>query len=379
MRLSRTLSLYVLREVGQYAAIGLAAVGSVLLTQNLLRQLENLSGAGLTPMDLVSVTGCLLALLGSYAIPVAFLFGVLVAVGRLSADSEITAMRALGVSLLQFMAPVLVVSLLVSAATAALLFDVEPGARRQLRAVVGEIASRGGIIEPGRFNHLDRRGERLLFAEDRDERNRLSGVLITDRTNPENPFTVVAEYGTFLFDTETATASLQLEDGDIHFELERPGDDDYQRIAFDRFDYAFDMSAMFGAGFDRIRPREMSMREVREVLAHFNEHDRPPDVVRVRTREHYDIQLHRRLALPMAPMLFAVVGVPLGLRRTRGARSFGALVCVALVFGYYTLLSAGVYLAENLVVPAALGLWLPNLIFVAVAVVLLLRARRAEI
>ncbi len=379
MRISRTLSLYVLREVIQYAAIGLLAVGSVLLTQNLLRQLENLSGAGLTAKDLLSVTACLLALLGSYAIPVAFLFGVLVAVGRLSADSEITAMRALGVSLSQFALPFLAFSLLVSTATALLLFDVEPGARRQLRAIVGEIASRGGVIEAGTFNHLDRRGERLLFAEHRHEDNRLSGVLITDRTNPESPFTVVAEHGSFSFDPESATATLQLEDGDIHFELERPVDDDYQRIAFDRFDYAFDMSAMFGAGFDRIRPREMSMKEIRGVLAHFDEHDRPPDVVRVRTREHYDIQLHRRLALPMAPVLFAVLGVPLGLRRTRGARSFGVLVCVALVFAYYTLLSAGVYLAENLVISAAVGLWLPNAVFGAVAVVLLQRARRAEI
>lgn len=379
MRFPRILSLYVLREVVQYAGIGLFAVGSVLLTQNLLRQLDDMSGLGLTASDLLAVTSCLLAILGAYAIPVAFLFGVLVAVGRLSADSEVTAMRALGVSLAQFAVPFLALSLAVSAITATLLFDVEPGARRRLRAVVSEIASRGGIIEPGTFNELDRRGERLLFVETRDDDNRLGGVLISDRTDPENPFTVVAEHGLFEFEKDTATARLELSEGDIHFELDRATDDNYQRIVFDRFDYAFDMSAVLGAGFDRIRPREMSMREIRDVLAYFDTHSVPPDVVRVRTREHYEIQLHRRLALPVAPALFALLGVPLGLRRTRGARSWGVLVCVGLVFGYYTLLSSGVYLAENLVLPAGLALWLPNAVFGAVAVALLVRARRAEI
>lgn len=379
MRFPRILSLYVLREVVQYAGIGFFAVGSVLLTQNLLRQLDDMSGLGLTASDLLAVTSCLLAILGAYAIPVAFLFGVLVAVGRLSADSEVTAMRALGVSLLQFAVPFLALSICVSAITAALLFDLEPGARRRLRAVVSEIASRGGIIEPGTFNELDRKGERLLFVETRDEDNRLGGVLISDRTDAENPFTVVAEHGIFEFNQDTATARLELSEGDIHFELDRATDDNYQRIVFDRFDYAFDMSAVLGAGFDRIRPREMSMREIRDVLAHFDAHGEPPDVVRVRTREHYEIQLHRRLALPVAPALFALLGVPLGLRRTRGARSWGVLACVGLVFGYYTLLSSGVYLAENLVLPAGPALWLPNAVFGAVALALLVRARRAEI
>jgi lipopolysaccharide export system permease protein len=378
MRLSRTLSGYVLHEALQYAGIGLLAVSSVLVTQNLLRQLDDLADLGAHATDVLAVVGCLLAILGSYAIPVAFLFGVLVAAGRLSSDSEVTAMRALGVSLAQFTLPFVGLALLVSALTAVLLTDVEPVARRSLRAVMSAIAARGGIIEPGVFNELDPRGERLLFVERRDEGNRLSGVVISDRTQPARPFTVVAEGGSFSFDAETGTARVALERGDIHLESADPVDSGYQRIAFASFDYAFDMSNVLGAGMQRIRPREMSTAEIREVLDYFDAHGEPPPVVRVKTRQHYEIQLHRRLALPFAPLLFALVGVPLGLRRTRGARSWGALFCVALVFGYYVLLSSGVYLAERGTLPAALGIWLPDAVFAAVAGVLLLQARRAE-
>lgn len=377
MRVPRILSSYLLREIALYSLIGLLAVGSVLLTQNLLRQLEDLAELGARFGDAVQVFVCLLAMLGAYAVPVAFLFGVLVAVGRMSSDSEITAMRALGVSLGQLSVPCLILALLVSAGSFILLYDLEPAARRELRSVLSQVAARGGVIEPQSFNRLDRQGKRLLFVDDRQE-DRLSGVLISDRTNEEQPFTVVAERGRFSFDHDTAVARLELEDGDVHFEPDEGSSRHYRRIAFQRFDYAFDMSKELGAGYERLHPREMTTAEVRDVLAYFEAHGEPPDEVRVKERNRYEIQVHRRFALPVAPVLFALVGLPLGLQRSRGARSYGALLCAGLVFGYYTLLSTGVYMAEENQLPAWFGIWMPNVAFAVVAVILLARARRAE-
>lgn len=378
MRVPRILSLYLLREIAIYSAIGLLAVGSVLLTQNMLRQLEDLANLGARFGDVAQVFLCLLAMLGAYAVPVAFLFGVLVAVGRMSSDSEVTAMRALGVSLGQLVVPCLVFGVAVSAASFVLLYDLEPAARRELRAVLSQVAARGGVIEPRAFNRLDRQGRRLLFVDDREGAD-LQGILISDRTNPEQPFTVVAERGHFEFDHETAVARLALEQGDVHFEPEEGSSRHYRRIAFASFDYAFDMSKQLGAGFERLHPREMTVAEIRDVLTIWEATGEPPDDVRVKTRNRYEIQIHRRLALPVAPVLFALVGLPLGLQRSRGARSYGALLCAGLVFGYYTLLSTGVYLAEENQLPPWFALWMPNVVFGLVAVVLLARARHAEV
>jgi lipopolysaccharide export system permease protein len=63
----------------------------------------------------------------------------------------------------------------------------------------------------------------------------------------------------------------------------------------------------------------------------------------------------------------------------RGARSLGMLVCIGLVFGYYALLSFGTSLAEDRKLPAAVALWIPNLVFGAMAVPLMMRARRVEL
>jgi lipopolysaccharide export system permease protein len=380
MRFPRTLTLYAAREVLQYAVLGFLGVGAILFTQNALRQLAEFASAGLGASDVFAILGALVSMLSAYAVPVAFLFGVLVAVGRLSSDSELTAMRALGVSLVQFSVPFLVLALLVSAATAWLLAEVEPHARSRIREVAADVASRGAIIEPGTFRRIDRDGLRLLFVDARDEANVLHGVLLSDRSAPERPFTVVASRAHFRLDPEVAQAHLVLEEGDIHFEPSDPNADGYRRIAFASFDYSFDVTEVVGAGPCNERPQEMTSERIREVLDHFATHDgKPPECLRVKTPERYEIQRQRRLALPFAPILFALLGVSLGIRRARGARSFGMLLCIGLVFSYYALLSFGTYLAEDGRLPAALALWIPNLVFGATAIPLLVRARRAEL
>jgi lipopolysaccharide export LptBFGC system permease protein LptF len=96
----------------------------------------------------------------------------------------------------------------------------------------------------------------------------------------------------------------------------------------------------------------------------------PEDLVGLRehTPEPYQLQMHRRFALPVAPIVFALVGVPLGQRRVRGARSFGAMLCVALAFAYYMLLSFAEFLGTDAGVPPAAAMWLPNVVFLALAI-----------
>lgn len=380
MRFPRILSLYATKEVVLYALLGLFGFGAILLGPNLLRHITDVANEGLTTREVLAILGALASMILSQAIPVGFLFGVLVAVGRLSSDSELTAMRALGVSLGQFFVPFVVLGLLVSALTGYLLHEVEPAARLKLREIGSEIAARGAIIQPGHFQPLDKRKERVLFFESKTDDGELRGVLISDRTKEDNPFTVLAEAGRFEFDGASARGTLELSRGDIHFEPRSITDDDYRTIHFEDFRYAFDASALpLGSGPCIILPREMKTGRIREILAHFRSYGEPPDCARVRTREIYELEYHQRFASPAAPILFALVGVPLGMRRSRGARSYGFLVCVLLAFGYYMLMSFSTLLADEGALPASIALWLPNLVLGVIAALLLARARRAEV
>ena len=220
----------------------------------------------------------------------------------------------------------------------------------------------------------------MLFFESKTDDGELRGVLISDRTKEDNPFTVLAEEGRFEFDGDSARGALELSRGDIHFEPRSISDDDYRTIHFEDFRYAFDASALpLGSGPCIILPREMTTGRIREILAHFRSYGEPPDCARVRTREIYELEYHQRFASPAAPILFAFIGVPLGMRRSRGARSYGFLVCVLLAFGYYMMMSFSTLLADEGALPASIALWLPNLVLGVIAALLLARARRAEV
>jgi len=375
MRLPRILSRYVLREVAVYGLVGFLAFATILVTQNLLRRLEDLLALGFTQHDFLVIIGCFGAMFGAYAAPVAFLFGVLLAMGRLSSDSEVTAMQASGLGLRTLLLPVVALGVVLSGLTAWLMIDVEPAGRRQLRTLLEEVASRGGILESGKFRGV---GERTVFVTERDRENNLRGVMISDRSDPERPFLVFAERGRFVFESETLIAHLQLENGDVHLDDESGDPNKHGRIAFQALDYSFDVGVLLSESRSKLKAREMTFRDLRELVQRFDRGEKVEDP-RVQQPVTYRLELQRRLALPVAPLLFALVGVPLGLRRARGARSWGALLCIAVVFGYYTLLSVSQFLGGDGVIPPVAALWLPNLAFAALAAFLLLRARNRSV
>lgn len=367
MRGPRTLSRYVAREVSQYTLLGLAAIGVIMLARNFVRVLDELLGAGFALSDLLLVLRVLGTMLLVYALPVSLLFGVLLAVGRMAADVEIVALRACGVGLRELLLPIAVLGAGVSALTLQLALDVEPAARREMRAAITSMLARGAGLEPGRFRRF---GEVLVYVDARGG-DRIFGVVLSDRRDPERPLIVFASEGRLSLEQNGAALRLALERGDIH--LDASGDERDVRISFERFDYALDLEQVLDtAGFQR--PREMSWQRLRHIVARLRAG--PPIAQLKEAPIEYELDLQRRLAAPVAPALFALVGLPIGMRRTRGARAFGALACAAVAFTYYGLQTFFSFLATEGWLAASVAMWLPNALFAALAATLLARARR---
>ena len=372
MRAPRTLISYVVREILLYTVLGLAAITVILVTRNLVRALDEVAAAGFLLSDLLTVLRLLGTMLFIYALPVAFLFGILLAIGRMAADVEITAMRACGIGTRTLALPIIALGLLLSLVTLRLSLDVEPAARRDMKSALKEMLARGAAIEPGRFRRV---GERLLYVEKRDGEQRLEGIVIADRTDPKRPFIVFARSGEMRLDEESGQLLLGLESGDIHIEAGAGKDERYQHIAFGRFDYVIDIGMLLKSGWAR-RPKEMSLAELRETTRRVAAGDTEGLTLREDPAK-YALTLHQRFAAPLAPALFALVGVPLAMRRTRGARSLGVLWCAGLAFLYYMIAA----LSEFLCLQGWLEPWfapqLPNLAFAAFGTLLLFQARRA--
>ncbi len=372
MRVSRTLALSVATEIALHTALGFLGFVVILLTQNLAQRLPELVAVGISRDEAAALLANLLPMVAAYSVPVGFLFGVLATVARISGDAELTALRACGLGIGALLGPALLLGAAVSGLTAFLMVHGEPAGRREMRALLTQVASRGGVLEPGRFRAI---GPRVMYVQSRDRENRLQRILVADRSDPERPFLIFAERGHFAFDAETMVMRLELERGDIHFESADA--EQHQRITFERFDYALDAAALFSDTRPR-RPREMRFEQLAETVDLAEQGPLAPEVSGGRDANQFRTQYHRRLALPFAPLLFAALGVALGIRRTRSARSWGVLVCVALMTGYYTLLTFGEYLGESGLLPAALALWIPNALVAATAALLLYRTERGE-
>ena len=85
----------------------------------------------------------------------------------------------------------------------------------------------------------------------------------------------------------------------------------------------------------------------------------------VNTRVQMLSELHGRYVFPFATLVFAVIAVPLGIQNRRSGKSAGFSVSIGVILAYYLLLSLLKTLAEKGSIPPFIGLWLPNLIFLA--------------
>ena len=131
MRISRTASGYLVRQVLGWSAIGLAAVTVVFLSQNLVRMLDKLLLIGVHAAGIATIVKCIAVAFLAYTVPIAFLFGVLVTVGRMAADGEMLALRACGFGLREILLPMLGLAVRSSAADGlAAARRREPGAPR---------------------------------------------------------------------------------------------------------------------------------------------------------------------------------------------------------------------------------------------------------
>ncbi len=368
MRGSRTLAWSLAREIVQYTLVGFAAASVVLLSQNLLRRMDELTAVGFGWADLLVVLRCLVPMLAAYTIPVALLFGAALAIRRRVSDSEILAMRACGLGLRSLVMPTLVIGAGVTAASAWLLIGVEHEARRDLIRLFNAVAARGSILQAGDFRGI---GNRVIYVAERDRDNRLEGVMISDRSQ-DPPFLIFAEAGRLSLDEESALLHLELGEGEMHIAADELDTQRYRRVLFRSFDYSLDVTSLLAGDARPVRPKQMTLAELRQVVARARSGD-PLHDLKKKEPVLYELEIHRRFALPWVPLLFAIAAVPLALLGGRGSRAWGPAVCVGLAFGFYAVLGLAQYFAREGWLAPALAFWLPNALLLGISLFLLRR------
>lgn len=360
---TKIIDAYVAREVLGPFSLGVLLLTFALVTARLLKLTEMVVNHGVTLGAVMSLIGFIMPAFLELTFPMAVLLGVLMGFGRMSGDRELIAARACGISLYRLAVPVIGVAFAVYALSSWLAFSVRPWANRHLEERIFALTrttSSAGLKEkvfnrefPGIVMYVD-----TLSPVD----GTLRGVMISDARNPAQPNTIIARRGIMIPDEPSKSITLRLFDGSL-FGVEA----DRNTSHITRFrTYDLNVHPEEGLELGRRGPDEMSYAELRRTIAGARSAGQPD--------YEAETELASKYTVPFTTLLFALMGVPLGLKPARGGQSERFGVAIALFFSYYSLMRAGEALAERAQVNAFVAMSIPDLLFAALAAWLFLRS-----
>ncbi|MDH7494377.1 MAG: LptF/LptG family permease [Bacillota bacterium] len=296
------------------------------------------------------------------SLPVATLFGALLAVTRLSRDSELSALRASGARIPRLLLPLLGISLLVSVLTFWLNERVVPWTNHQYENIVRKLVLQEAL--PSVEENVFFRGTQDRFFYVREvhaDDGSLRDVMIYEVRSDRLPRIITARRG---FAKGTIWI---LEDGVVH-DLDSDGYVAYEAL-FKAMTIEMDqgLESFFG---EQKTPAEMSRAELGEHIALFRRSGIEVNALVV----DYDL----KLSLPLASLVFVFAGTPLAITGPRSGRLFGAAVSGGVALSYYVLSSVLRSLGCNEVLPPLAAAWIPNVVFAAAGMLLMMRSEKVR-
>ena len=362
---------YVSREVVPPFLIGLLIFTVLLFTIRILKLVDLVVNRGVPVAQLLETFAYILPAFFEITVPMAFLLALLWGLGRLSADREIIAFKSCGIGLLQLAAPVWTFAFILLCTTFVLTLYVRPWSNAALKQALYGIAKNhvsAGLKEKT-FN-TDFAGLVIYAEEIQPPGTRLHGVMIADNRHAQHQNTIFAERGTILAGEDQEILTLRLLDGSIH-SFEQLSHT-YHTTHFSVYDVSLNLSAILANVKEPVwKPKEMTLGQLLDTLARSE--------AQTQQERNASIELHRRLSLPFACVVFSFLALPLSLRfRGTTQHSHGFALTMGVLLTYYLLLTVGEALGKKAVLPPGIALWLPNIILGIVGVYLFERARQEK-
>jgi len=373
MRSRSLIAGYVARAALPYVLLTLALLTALLFVQQAGRFAEIALYAQI-PLSLLTELGAaFLPNVLILSLPTAVLAGIIVGYARMGSDSEIVAMRAAGVGTWTMLWPVLVIGVVVAAGTTYIQLVEAPRAARDLKRAAVEAALRKleSPVEPRTFN-TEIPGY-VIYVRDGDKATGAWGKVFIYSQQADGAIrTVTARSGRI--DSSGNVSELVLRDA-VATKLPAPSDANKNSYVVERLDQlrlsidtgrADLMSRLNG---NEVEPEEMDWQQLR---SNASSGTAGRQAATQRT-------LHRRLALSVSPIVFALLGGALGLRVRRGGKGIGVLLAIGILVVYYLISLLGETLSRTGAVPVVVGAWAATGLMLTLSLVFLLMPRLPSI
>ena len=291
-------------------------------------------------------------------VPVAFLFAVLMGISRANSEGELIAIQTTGTSLRQVYFPLGVFSVFVSLLSLYTALYTVPRANRAFELLITKLSSEKVIsaLKPGVF--LEGFHGLVLFAEQiLPLRNEMKRVFIYDDREGAYPLAITAKAGIMRQSSNKGALTLRLSEGTIHVDR-RVSDGIQQRIDFNVYDINLEPPE---AG-DSWRSYSLPSFSYPEIRQRLRETANDPY-----THRQLKVELHRRLSLAFACLIFSALGFFIGALSQRGMRSSAVVFCLGVGVVYWIAFIGSTALAAAGWVAPWLGTWAPNILFAFIA------------
>jgi len=309
------------------------------------------------------------------SIPLGVLVGTLITLSRMSSDGEITAMRAAGIPGRRVTPPILTFGILAMCLAAAASLWLTPWSIRERYRVENQLIA-GQLtadVQPRVFE--EQFPNTILYVNDVTGAGaRWRKVFVADVTPPEsrppgspergdNPTVTLALEAVVLPDAAANRIQLSLRNESTYETGKDAGE--YKISAYPTGDQALQAQKP-----DEKRASRPTTEMDTLPLYRMAYRDRAVDKQRVLEAR---IELHWRLALPLACVLLAIAAIPLGVTTKRAGKSGAVVLTVGLAFLYYMGLISMISIARQGTLPPGFAVWLPNSIFAVFGIVMMTR------
>ncbi|HJQ25809.1 MAG TPA: LptF/LptG family permease [Blastocatellia bacterium] len=413
----RLIDRYLIREIVPYLLLSLLLLTAIIFFHEASRFSELFVVASRNGLPMQALSRLLAALVPGilvFTLPISLLMGVLVGMGRMSGDSEIVALGASGLPRTRMLRPVMLVALVVTALMLYLTFSWLPRSVRQLT----DLKSNQSLVFQGLNTEIKPRvfeesiPQKVLYIEDIDRaRNQWRNVFLVDLGQDTADMTIVtANSGALRQGVRSDMPELFLEKGMAH-QTARATTPDADADAKTnghakeaRAQAATEATPPAGAEGEGHEKKKKNVQEKYttnsftqmtvgiEAPADSKEDmglDREATAVEEMTwgqlinftpppadERPWRAEIHRRLALPTACLIFALLGVAFGISNVRTGRSFGLFLGLAFTISYYLLALSGQHAAVVGKLPVWLGIWQANIVMGALGLLVLALQRR---
>lgn len=323
MKILRT---YLTKEFLVYFSIALSVLTFVMLLGNLIKFAYLIINKGVSIGIVAKLFIFLMPYLFAYTIPIAAFAGILLCMSRASVDNELIAIRASGINISLLFLPLIILGIIFSLTLIILNDQLIPKAHFAARKTIVDLGVKNptAALDAGTF--INSFQKYILFIY-RIEENKLYNIrIIEPQGQGKNPRTIVAKKGEFISYPEKGIVKLKLIDGTSD-EVDPRNPNQFYKLNFKQ--YFMTLNLIQGKGSEQInkKPKDMTIKELKQQIEKYKKERIDP--------VPYLAQLHEKLAISFSPLIFILLGIPLGMITHQRQKRNNLVIVFTIVVIYY--------------------------------------------